>query len=255
MSDPLPNGLYLVYAYPENSDHPDDIAFELTLEARDIPPAYSQLKSNIERTLSVLRALYQPQDKVFKDYYGELLALAQYGLKGPTAQPQQAELTLANLQQRFHNSEKGKVISQHMTKTLKLYAIVFGTCAALALLLYGLLVLTPWAFNPVVLSTLPGLCLGLTLTAFMRCKTVNFYDLHAIDADRFSPWMRAAFALVLLCVTAIFLKAGVFQIEVGELAISEFDAKALSGLLFGLVVGITQEPLIARIEAIAKKPA
>ena len=254
MTETLPNGLYDVYAYPEDSEHPDDIAFELTPEARAIPPAYSQLKSNIERTLSVLRSFHEPSSKVFKEYYYELLALAQYGLKGPTAQPQQAEITLSNLQQRYHNSQKGKIISAHMSRTLTRFALFFIPLGLIAL---GAIISLPQYLDVELeldmVASLPGLALGLALTAFLRCKTVTFYDLHAIDADRFSPFMRAAFALVILIVSAIFLQANVFQIEIGDLEFDDFDDNALSALILGLFVGISQEPLIARIEAITQK--
>jgi hypothetical protein len=46
-----------------------------------------------------------------------------------------------------------------------------------------------------VLAIVPGLFVGIIFSSFLRCRTITFYDLHAIDADRFTPPLKTAFGL------------------------------------------------------------
>jgi hypothetical protein len=106
-------GSFRVYAYPHDAAHPRDIMFELAAGAiKSIPKEQSALKSEAEKTIHVLRALFSAnEDEKFRPYFGELLGLCQYGLVGKTAQPVQAMDTLKNLQTQLFDNEKGRAIS------------------------------------------------------------------------------------------------------------------------------------------------
>ena len=93
----------------------------------------------------------------------------------------------------------------------------------------------------------------MVFSSFVRCKAITFYDLHAIDADRFSPFMKSAFALVVLVLTAVLLKAGIFEIAIGKVKLSGFESDWLSAFVFGAIIGIAQEAAISRIETIKRQ--
>ncbi|MBB6407750.1 hypothetical protein [Mesorhizobium sangaii] len=254
-------GRYIVYPYPKDAEQPYDIAFQLTKDATEVPSEQGILKHQAERTLMVLRGMFQPKDARFRGYYEELLGLSRYGLVGETAQPVLAMGTLQNLQERVFDTEKGRMISAHMQKIIGwLFFILLAVGVAGTLAVCGVNWLMGIDQDPIkshlpLILVLPGLLAGLSFSSFLRCRAVTFFDLHAIDADRFTPPMRAIFALILLFLTGAFLKAGVFEISIGEVHLSQFDANGLSAFIFGAFVGFSQEPLISRIESISKAAA
>jgi len=199
--------------------------------------------------------MFTPDNLKFRGYFDELLALARYGLVGSTAQPSQALDTLKTLQARILDSEKGTAISTHMrsiiisqTKLLAAAATALVACLYVAFY-FGAATLQN--FN--VLGVIPGLWIGLVFSSFVRCKAITFYELHAIDADRFSPLMKSAFALVVLVLTAVLLKAGIFEIAIGKVKLSSFENDSLSAFVFGAVIGIAQEAAISRIESMKRQ--
>lgn len=252
------SGCFIVFGYPPESENPHDIGFQLEQGAtKEIPAPQHELKMEVERTLDVLRAIYDHEHEGFKRYFKELLSLTQYGLVGKTAQPKQAKDTLNGLQARIYDREKGRVISAHMLSLLKALAgwllglmIVFAIVLGVTSGVFGkstALDLMPAA------AMIPGLFVGIVFSAFSRCKAVTFHDLRAIDADRFSPNMRAAFAVVVLILSAVLLKAELFEIVIGKIKLSEFDANWLSAAVFGIVVGVAQEAFVSRIESIRER--
>lgn len=254
------SGCYLVYEYPHGSENPTDIAFQQDAEVvGEIPDAQKNLKSEVERTLDVLRAILRTDDPKFKTYFNELLALSRYGLVGLAPQPRQASETLHNLQSRIYDREKGVAISNHMA----------GLIRSQAVWLVGLFVLTllciagVWVFDGrdaarvhlPMLAIPPALAVALAFSSFVRCRAVTFYELRAIEADRFTPNMKAAFAVVVLLLTGVLLKAELFEIVVGKVRLSAFNTDWLSATVFGMIVGVAQEALVSRIEAVRERAA
>jgi hypothetical protein len=251
-------GHFTVFGYPHEDAHPYDIGFQLQADVKgNVPKEQASLKSEVEKTLNVLRALFAPDHEKFRRYFAELLALSQYGLVGPTAQPVQAMNTLENLQQQILDNEKGRAISAYVTALMKSEAIWLLIIVA-ALVGAGIVLHYVWgeefaAMDISILLIAPGLFVGLTFSAFVRCRAITFYELHAIEADRFSPILKVAFAAAILFLAAAFLKAGVFEIKVGKTELSNFDHDYLSAFVFGAIVGIAQEAIIAKIESIKRQ--
>jgi hypothetical protein len=249
-------GCYYVSEYPAGSEHPHDIAFQTAPgTTRKIPADQSQLKIEAEQTLDVLRAMFTPEHPKFRKYFEELLALSRYGLVGESAQPAQALATLKTLQSRILDSEKGTAISTHMRGIIISQSLVLAAAdIALAACVYAAFhfgIATQQNFH--ILAVMPGLWIGLVFSSFVRCKAITFYDLHAIDADRFSPFMKSAFALVVLILVAVLLKAGIFEIAIGKVKLSNFESDWLSAFVFGAIIGIAQEAAISRIESIKRQ--
>lgn len=252
-------GCYIVFEHPHGTASPHDIGFQLVVGfTGEIPADQSNLKSEVERTLDVLGARFAPDSMKFQRYFKELLALSQYGLVGESAQPLQALDTLRNLQKRIFDAEKGTAISAHMRAIMKPQIILLAASVAIGAAAVGAVKLA-WlndvtTFFP-YFAILPGLFVGLTFSAFMRCRAVTFFDLHAIEADRFSPWMKVAFAIVTTAIAAVFLKAQLVEISIGKANLSNFDKDLLSAFVFGIVLGVAQELAISWIESIQKSAA
>jgi hypothetical protein len=233
--------------------------FELADAATvSVPKEQGILKFEAERTLHVLRNLFPPQDDTkFRPYFMELVGLCQYGLVGPTAQPSQAMDTLKNLQSQIFDNEKGRAISTFMVKTVKSQSLWFGIIlAAMAICGFALSSYVSWFSFERCLPLLcipPGLFVGLIFSSFVRCRAITFFDLHAIDADRFTPGLKFAFAITVVLLAGVFLKAELFEIKIGKAQLSLFDKDWLSAFVFGAVVGVAQEAIIARIETIRQK--
>lgn len=248
-------GAYIVFEYPKGVPHPNDIAFQLQVSATEaVPEEQANLKSEVERTLDVLRTIFHSEDSKFRGYYDELLGLSRYGLVGPTAQPDQATDTLHNLQRRILDAEKGKAINRHMRHVIYTHGAIYFSLWAASLVAAA--IVAHIGFNAIsgLLLTpafaLLGLFFGCVFSAFLRCRAVTFYELHAIEADRFSPFMKCMFALVTLVIGGGLLKAGVIEFSLGQVPLDQFDKSALSAFTLGTVVGVAQEAVIARIEAI-----
>lgn len=251
-------GHFLVSEYPHGHAHPYDIAFQLNENATGkLPKDQSTLKSEAEKTLHVLRNLFSREDDKFVAYFTELLALCRYGLVGDTAQPAQALDTLKNLQTQIFDNEKGRAISAYMGSVIRSHVVSLTS----VVLILGLAVaLARWCIavedNVIqlqILAVIPGLFVGLIFSSFLRCRTITFYDLHAIDADRFAPLLKVAFAIAILLLAGAFLKAELFEIKLGKTQLSAFDKDYLSAFVFGAVVGVAQEAIISRIESIKKQ--
>jgi hypothetical protein len=249
-------GHFLVSEYPHGAAHPTDIAFQLSEDATmSVPKDQSTLKSEAEKTLHVLRALFAPEDIKFKSYYDELLGLCRYGLVGKTAQPTQAMNTLKNLQTQIFDNEKGKVISAYMSTIVKAQFVMLAIMLAAGAAAIYYFVGASYADRLPLLCVFVGLFVGLVFSSFVRCRALTFYDLHAIDADRFSPMLKLTFAGATLLLAAAFLKAEIFEIKVGKAQLSNFDKDYISAFVFGAIVGVAQEAIIARIESIKQKIA
>lgn len=250
---------FLVYSYPEETAHPYDIAFRAAEGAASpLPPGEALLKSEIEKTILVLRGLFKPEDERFRVYHHELLSLAQYGLVGTGAQPDEAANALKNFQSRILSSEKGHLVSTHLAKT---FGVFFGEIVMLyVMFLFVAAVNQKYQWYAVSLIdngpllVIPvSLFIGFMISSFLRYRSLGFFDLHTIDADAFKPYMRGLFALTMLAAVAVFLKAGVFEIVVGKAKLSDFDSSVLSAFTFGLLVGLGQEQLIARIDSVRRQ--
>jgi hypothetical protein len=247
-----------VYAHPVKDEHARDIMFELAdVAITSVPKEQGALKFEAEKTLHVLRNLFPPADEIkFRPYFKELLGLCQYGLVGATAQPVQAMDTLRNLQSQIFDNEKGRAISAYMSNTIRSQGIWF---AAVLVFVIGCGVAAhmwlswPYEQRLPLLGILPGLFVGIIFSSFMRCRTITFFDLHAIEADRFTPGLKLAFAISTILLAGAFLKAELIEIKIGKAQLSLFDKDWLSAFVFGAVVGVAQEAVIARIETIGQK--
>jgi len=63
--------------------------------------------------------------------------------------------------------------------------------------------------------------------------------------------MKSAFALVVLVLTAVLLKTGIFEIAIVRVKLSGFENDWLSAFVFGAM--IAQEAAISRIESIKRQ--
>jgi hypothetical protein len=253
-------GRFIVFAHPHGDDKAQDIMFQLAPDMTGLMPKdQSNLKGEAEKTLFVLRTLCATEENRFRPYFKELLGLCQYGLVGQTAQPIQALDSLQILQEQIFDNEKGRAISTYMHSLAKSQAI--GVILALFIVAAGLISVDQIYGTSFLkekysaLAIAPGLFVGVVFSSFMRCRAIGFYDLHAIDADRFTPALKTLFAFVIVLLAAAFLKAGIFEIKIGKAELADFDNNVLSAFVFGAVVGVAQEAIISRIETIKQKVA
>jgi hypothetical protein len=252
-------GHFIVYEHPLNNAGARDIMFQLSQEAKGaVPKAQSDLKSEAEKTLNVLKSLCE-DDGRFRPYFNELLGLCRYGLVGESAQPIQALQSLRILQTQIFDNEKGRAISAYVSAVAMAQAVgiclVVGAAAGALLAIDNYYQLNLFLEYVPAFAVAPGLFAGVVFSSFMRSRAITFFDLHAIDADRFTPALKALFALVLVVITAAFLKIELFEIKIGKAQLSAFDRNYLSAFVFGAVVGVAQEAIISKIESIKQKIA
>jgi hypothetical protein len=105
---------YWVISERTGEDGEKDIFFQVL--APGCPAEQQQLKDDVERTLSALRAIYAGETAKFNEAFAKLLALAQVGLPGESPATSVARAALDSLKAEVVDQEAGRIKNQYMIK-------------------------------------------------------------------------------------------------------------------------------------------
>ena len=90
-----------------------------------MPESQLELRDEVDKTLTTLRLLFADDKERFEEYFRSLLALAQLGLVGDSANPKLAMRALASLKNEVLAREGARVKNQYMKK-LGFASLVLG---------------------------------------------------------------------------------------------------------------------------------
>jgi hypothetical protein len=82
---------------------------------------------------------------------------------------------------------------------------------------------------------------GAWLSAATSRRTVAFDEIPSFIEQRYEPRIRTLFVTLVALAFALFLDAGILGMEVGGLALEDFESSAPTALALGLISGISEK--------------
>lgn len=223
-----------------------DIVFRPKPDAStDIPEEQLALKDEVERALTVLRALFPAGgDSQFENYYRPLVSLAQLALAANPARPQIASRALVALKNEVVAREAGHIKNRYM-KQLGALAAVFAIPTAAV----GLSV-RHWTHQIIAADFLvlwAGCMAGVWLSFGARKFTLAFEDLHIPEADRLEPSVRLVFAGLLTMILGLSFSVGLVSVRAGSVTTDAINNSLRLSALMGLLCGFSEQVLSTRV--------
>jgi len=235
----MPKGAFKVYQEPND---PRDIRFEVCLDPEErIPAEQSNLRDEIDITLLVLRMIFPQSDERFKNYFKQLLGLAQAGLVGDRAQPAAAHQALIVLRDQITAQEGGRIKNKYM-KELGWKALLIGPGLLLVYVVISLFHQLDGVFKS-YLFLWAGCMAGVWLSFGARKRQLRFEDLHILEQDRMEPLVRLIFAGLLAVIFGLLFSSKMVVIKFGSVESWQFTEQMELALLFGILIGFSEQIL------------
>ena len=259
----MPTGAFTV---SENPNQPGDIQFQKRDEAAT-PDVQQDVVELVQRTLTVLQALFQKREGRFRVYFDQLLSFAQHGLVGDAAAPADALALIENLRHEVLLQEGGTVKNRYMRK-LGLWAAgsaMLGIVIALLILwgtssqaategeAAGASTTSAWRGAGGFLLVWAGSQLGVWLSFGARKSIVTFDELPALEEDRLEPPIRLAFAGFLSVVVALTITTKFVSISLGGFDPANLKTNPEVALLLGALLGISEQVLAGKVASEASR--
>lgn len=265
----MPTGAFIV---SERPDQAGDIQFQRRDETV-APDDQQDVVEFVQRTLTVLQALFPDREGRFRIYFGQLLSFAQHGLVGEAAAPTNALALIQNLRNEVLLQEGGTVKNRYMGK-LAVWAV--GS-AVLSILIAVLLFPSdsPQPTSPIragdgggtaeaarpdsakgvggFFFVWAGSQLGVWLSFGARKRVITFDELPAVEEDRLEPPIRLAFAGLLSIAIALSLTTGFVTISFGTFNPANLKTNAEIALLLGGLLGISEQVLAGKVASQASR--
>jgi hypothetical protein len=231
---------------------PRDIEFG-PIPKKNIPPDYSALHIDIERTLTILSVLFpsdarsgflagnaQRNEQKFKEYYGKLASLAVAALTQD--QVQLGRMALNGLQDEIATREAGTVKNSYIRR-LGVDAILFAAPAIIFYLIcrYGYPNTILYKFREFV-SMIVGSFLGTWLSFSIRRVTLSFWDLAHLEEDRLDPGIRLLFVAGLTIVVGLLFSTKAIIVTIGGFNTAFLNSGTFA-VLIGCLCGIGEQGL------------
>jgi hypothetical protein len=229
----------------EGEDGTPDINFKVFKP--NAPQDQRDLKSEAERALTIVKALYRRtvDGAKLKEAVAKLVALCQVGLVGPNASPAVAMDALRALEADIVEREAGPIKNQYMRK---LGAWAFGF-AAVGFFLYLVCDQNPktvidqvYRYRTVFLVW-TGSMAGAWASFASRKVTLSFADLISLEEDKIEPPLRLIFVGVLTTILALIFTTGVADVEVGTFKASALMHSGSIATLLGAFAGLAEKVL------------
>ena len=231
-----------------------DLIFKIARAAPDQMPAEPLLlKTQIERVED--KVISTVTDAARKEaYIQELGALSRVGLENAQLNVANEELSL--FRERFAQKEGIPMRAKYIRDMRR-----FGVRAGLSALILGIFLLI---FKDMVkienqhvenLRTLGsasmfivlGICLGATLSAFVRNRSVNFENVGFFDTDGFDPSLRYTLLCIVAAIFSLLLYKGWLIVGITQqLVLNSFATDPGIALILGVVTGYS-EPNVTRL--------
>lgn len=238
------SGCFRVYRDLQNTN---DIHFE-QLELQDgttIPEDQLELRDEVDKTLTVIRMLFENNSPLFEEYFRPLLSLSQLGLVGDSANPKLAMRALSSLKEEIVSRQGGRIKNEYMIHLGK-YSLLFGL-PPLILAIIALKYFPPIKQISCFFFLWTGCMAGVWLSFGARKIVLNFDELHILEKDRLNPVVRLIFAGLLTIVIGLLLSTGAIVMELGSLSTKSFGSNIEVSILVGLLCGLSEQALSTKI--------
>ncbi len=227
-----------------SEDGTPDINF--CVEKAECPQEQRELKSAVERALTVVKALYSHKDdKKLTEAVAKLVSLSQVGLVGPNASPAIAMDALRALEADIVEREAGPIKNAYMRKLGFWAAILGGGTFASYLIMQAF----PYLSFPQIQAKRNVLlvwtgCMAGTWASFATRKvSLAFSDLIALEEDRIEPQLRLLFTGTLTVILSLIFITGLADVQIGSFEASLLKSSGSVALLIGAFAGLAEKAL------------
>ncbi len=237
-------GYFIVF---RDTEHKDDIHFrQIELSGDEsIPEEQLQLRDEVDKASTSIRMIFLNEPEKFEQYFRSLLALAQLGLVGDSANPNLAARALASLKHEILAREGGRIKNQYM-KVLGKYALAFGVPVLILAVLVNIF-FNEQTLLQSYLFLWVGCMAGVWLSFGSRKIELKFEELNVLEKDRLNPSIRLIFAGLLTIVVGLLISTESVVFELGGLSTSQFQTNIQVALLIGILCGISEQVLSTKI--------
>jgi hypothetical protein len=261
---------------PPINDAPlhDDIEFSLREVADDVPPDQVKLHSEIEKTLTLLRAIFparntdSEQGARFSEYFAKLVGLSHVGFGMSYPRSDIATYALQALHQEIVELEGGRIKNGYIRR-LGLAAVASSLVAIAIWIVFVFAVrygcgAIEWtgatlscAPSPDNIALIPivrtfalmwvACQIGSWVSFNIRKVTISVYDLSNFESDRVEPLMRLLFTGLLSLVFGLIILTNIASVEIGGFGTKELQTNGLIALLVGAFCGLSEQALASAV--------
>ena len=247
----MEKGCYIVN---KNPDKPDDIIFSVKPEISQVSELQQRLHLEIEKTLVVVRKLFENSPIELQQYFAQLLTLAQAGLVPENAQPAISLNALQQLKNEIIDKKSGEVKNSYF-KNLGIQALYLGVPPlCLALILKGLDYFIPNIDSLSNLSIFANFIfvwcsslLGIWISFGARKTILSFEELTTIEEDRLEPMMRMLFAGAIALIFSLLFYKQAITINFGTVSSKDISTDSFIAMIFGVSLGLSEQILGKKI--------
>ncbi|MDR6463344.1 hypothetical protein [Chryseobacterium sediminis] len=235
------------YYVNKNDAIPFDISFSVKNDIIQVSENQQKLHLAIEKTLVVVRKLFENSPVELENYFLQLLTLAQAGLVPDNAQPTISFNALQQLKAEIVDKKSGDVKNKYF-KTLGIKAINLGFPVLLfCLIIKGLY----YCKNSDVINNLSifsnflfiwcASLLGVWLSFGARKTTLTFEELTIIEEDRLEPDIRLIFTGIISMIFALLFYREAIVLEIGQISTKKVASDSFTAIIFGVFLGLGEK--------------
>jgi hypothetical protein len=236
------------YNVVKNEIIPNDIIFSVKTNINQVTENQQKLHLEIEKTLVVVRKLYENTPIELEHYFSQLLTLAQAGLvPEENAQPTISLNALQQLKSEIIDKKSGEVKNTYF-KTLGLKATYLG----LPILLIALIIKIFYYFYDFDilnnLSTFSNFLfiwcaslVGVWLSFGARKTILTFEELITIEEDRLEPIIRLIFVGVMALMFSLLFYKEAIVLEIGKISTKSISTDSFIAIIFGVFLGLSEK--------------
>lgn len=247
----MEKGAYIVRSNPEVKF---DIIFSIKPDIDDVSEIQQKLHLEVERTLVVIRKLYESNEVELNHYFNQLLTLAQAGLVPDNAQPAISLNALQQLKNEVVDKKSGEVKNAYF-KLLGRQAILCGVGPlTLALLIKLIRYYAPRIPELNDLSIFAnylyiwcGCMLGIWLSFGARKTVLTFEELTTIEEDRLEPTIRLIFTGAIAMLFGLLFYTNAITLSFGSITTTQISSDAFVAIIFGVILGLSEQVLGKKI--------
>lgn len=260
-------GAYLVYEYPRDVVDPSDIGFELQANfTGPVPEDQDKLKSDVERALVVISAIYRPNDDRFKYYFSRLVSLTQMGLVGATANPSSAQRTLQGLLKEFADKEGAEVKRRYLKSINNATLVILIIILPLAVFFTVFPVVFSGLLNEIMyrytnysdysqsfnvfgnfLFVLCGCVVGIWLSSVAKAGSIDFQRFHVIEEWQINPLTKIIFTSVSAIIFSFFVYKKFIILSIGGISLNSFHEESIVAIIFGALCGLAERAMSSKL--------
>lgn len=236
------------YNVVKNETIPNDIIFSVKSTITQVTENQQKLHLEIEKTLVVVRKLYENSPIELQHYFSQLLTLAQAGLvPEENAQPTISLNALQQLKAEIIDKKSGEVKNTYF-KTLGINAAYLG----LPILLICLIIKTLYYFqNSDIINNLSifsnflfvwcASLVGVWLSFGARKTILTFEELTTIEEDRLEPLIRLIFVGVMALMFSLLFYKEAIVLEIGKISTKSISNDSFIAIIFGVFLGLSEK--------------